>query len=151
MKPDLISGLFWLFFGVALCIWSSTYEIGTATQPKTGFMPLALGVLLIGFSLVLIVGAIRSRAEAHWRQVAMFTGNWKKAVWTLVVLLVTGLFFERVGYLITFLFMSLVLMLIAGLRSWKRLTLIAFCTALGIYICFVLLLKQPLPTGLLGV
>jgi uncharacterized oligopeptide transporter (OPT) family protein len=146
-----MSGLFWLFFGVALCISSSTYEVGTLAEPKTGFMPFALGALLIAFSLLLLIGAIRLRKEALRKQAAVFTGNWKKSAWTLLVLLVTGIFFEELGCLIAFFVLSLALMFIAGLKDWKRLTLIALCTALGIYVCFVLLLKQPLPTGLLGI
>jgi hypothetical protein len=58
---------------------------------------------------------------------------------------------EKVGYLLTFFFLSMFLMIIAGLKSWKQIALVAFFTALGVYIFFVLLLKQPLPTGFLGV
>jgi putative tricarboxylic transport membrane protein len=151
MQRDFLSGLFWLFLGIALCISSSTYEVGTLTEPKTGFMPLALGLVLIALSFVVVIGAIRLRKEALRKRVVMFTGSWKKSAWTLLVLLATGIFFEELGYLIAFFILSLTLMFIAGLKDWKRLTLIAFCTAIGIYVCFVLLLKQPLPTGLLGI
>jgi hypothetical protein len=151
MQRDFISGLFWLFLGIALSIWSSTYEVGTPTEPQTGFMPFALGMLLVAFSLVLLIGAAKQRKEAIRKQSVILTGNWKKSAWTLLVLLVTGIFFEELGYLIAFFVLSLVLMFIAGLKGWKRLTLIALCTAMGIYVCFVLLLKQPLPTGLLGI
>ncbi len=151
MQRDVIGGLFWLFFGVGLCIWSSRYEVGTLTEPKTGFMPLTLGVLLVLFSLVVVIQATKLSKRGFRKQAAMLTENWGKSAWTLLVLLVIGIFFEELGYLIAFFLLSLLLMFIAGLKGWIRLTVIALGTVLGIYLCFVLLLKQPLPTGLLGI
>ncbi|MBP1730973.1 MAG: Tripartite tricarboxylate transporter TctB family [Deltaproteobacteria bacterium] len=151
MQRDLISGLFWLGIGILLSIWSWTYQIGTLTQPGPGFLPLALGGLVTLFSLVLIVSTSKSRDQGARKTVSLTSGHWKKVLGTILVLLMAGLFFEKIGYLLTFFFLSLLLMVIAGLRSWKQIVLVAVFTALGIYLCFVLLLKQPLPTGLLGV
>ena len=44
----------------------------------------------------------------------------------------------------------MLLMAGAGLQSWKRILLVAFFSALGVYLVFVLLLQQPLPRGFLG-
>lgn len=150
MRSDLVSGLFWLGIGLLLSIWSWTYQIGTLTQPGPGFLPLALGALVTLFSLVLIGSTLKSREPGAGKSVSLFAGHWKKVLGTILVLLVAGFFFEKVGYLLTFFFLSLLLMIIAGLRSWKQILLVSFFTALGVYLCFVLLLKQPLPTGLLG-
>lgn len=150
MQRDLISGLFWLGIGILLSIWAWTYQIGTLTQPGPGFLPLALGGLVTLFSLVLIGSTLKSRDQRRRKPVCLFAGRWKKVLGTILVLLMAGLFFEKIGYLLTFFFLSLLLMVIAGLRSWKQIVLVAVCTTLGIYLCFVLLLKQPLPTGLLG-
>jgi hypothetical protein len=151
MQRDLISGLFWLGIGLLLSIWAWTYQIGTLTQPGPGFLPLALGGLVTLFSLVLICSTLKSRVRGTGETVALFAGHWRRVLGTIVVLILAGFFFEKVGYLLTFFFLSLLLMIIAGLRSWKQILLVSFFTALGVYLCFVLLLKQPLPTGLLGV
>jgi putative tricarboxylic transport membrane protein len=151
MRSDLVSGLFWLGIGLLLSIWSWTYQTGTLTQPGPGFLPLGLGGLVTLFSLVLIGSTLKSRELGARKTVSFLDGHWEKVLGTIVVLLVAGFFFEKVGYLLTFFFLSLLLMVMAGLRSWKQILLVAFFTALGVYLCFVLLLKQPLPTGLLGV
>jgi putative tricarboxylic transport membrane protein len=151
LKRDLISGMFWLLIGLGLCIWSSAYSMGTLAQPGAGFLPFGLGLLVMLFSLTLIGSTVKSKAETGETSEPLSMGCWKKVLFTILVLVVAGLFFEKVGYLLTFFFLSLFLMIIAGLRGWKQITLVAFCTALGVYIFFVLLLKQPLPTGFLGV
>lgn len=151
MQRDLISGFFWLGIGILLSAWAWTYQIGTLTQPGPGFLPLALGGLIVFFSAVLIGSALKLRDKAAGEPGRLFAGRWKKVLGTIFVLLMAGLLFEKVGYLLTFFFLSLLLMIIAGLRSWKQILLVAFFTALGVYLCFVLLLKQPLPAGLLGI
>jgi hypothetical protein len=151
LKLDLISGMFWLCIGLLLSVWAYTYQIGMLTQPGPGFLPLALGGIITLFSIVLIGSALKREKEEGEKSVPLSLGRWKKVVSTILVLVIAGLFFEKVGYLLTFFFLSLFLMIIAGLRSWRQIVLVAFFTTLGVYLCFVLLLKQPLPTGLLGV
>ena len=54
---DIASGVFWLVIGLGLSIWTLTsYEIGSLTQPGTGYLPLALGIILILLSLILLIG-----------------------------------------------------------------------------------------------
>lgn len=152
MKRDLISGVFWLCIGLTLCVWSSAYQIGAMTQPGPGFLPLALGGIVAFFALVLIVRTVRSGKRKGWQQGAPMSMRRQNRVFlTILVLLVAAFLFEKVGYLLTFFLLSLLLLLIAGVKSWIQIGVIAVCSTLGIYIVFVLLLKQPLPTGLLGV
>jgi hypothetical protein len=47
--------------------------------------------------------------------------------------------------------MIILLMWGPALRSWKTILLVAFISAIGVYLVFVLLLKQPLPRGILGI
>jgi hypothetical protein len=151
MNRELIGGVFWLVFGIVLCSWSGTYEIGTFSHPGTGLMPLLLGALLIVLSIVIIVQAVRSKANKDEKQAKIFSGNWKKAGSIVVVLFVACFLFEWIGYLLTFFLMSAVLMILGECKNWKQIAIIAFCTTLGIYLCFVVLLKQQLPKGILGV
>ncbi len=80
----------------------------------------------------------------------LFSG-WKKVVYTVLVLTLGACFFERIGYLLTFFLLVIFLMRGAGSKSWKKILLVAFCSALGIYLVFVVLLEQPLPLGNLGI
>ena len=149
-QSDRISGVFWLFVGLGLSIWSLTYEIGTLTQPGPGYLPLALGIILILLSVIVLLGQ-RKRASGKKQIVSSSPHGrgWKKVVYTALVLAVAAFFFEKVGYLLTFFFLIILLMKGAGPQSWKRILLTAVLATLGVYIVFVLLLEQPLPHGVL--
>jgi hypothetical protein len=149
---DIISGFFWFFVGLGLSIWSLTYETGRLTQPGPGYLPLALGIILILLSLILLLGQ-RKRASGKKQIVSSSPrgSGWKKVVYTVLVLAVAAFFFEEVGYLITFFVLIVLLMKGAEAQSWKRILLTAVLATLGVYIVFVLLLQQPLPRGYLGV
>ena len=126
---DIASGLFWLVIGLGLSIWTLTsYEIGSLTQPGPGYLPLALGIILILLSLILLIGQMKKTPDAG--QAALpeaSSGGWKKIVYTVLVLMVAAFFFERVGYLLTF-FLLIVLLMKAGERqSWKRILLDRAC------------------------
>ena len=146
-----ISVIFWLALGLLLSLWSLSYNIGTLTQPGPGFYPLGLGILLILFSLTLLVQGIRSSPTTKKVSPFSVSGGWKKVAYAVLVLLLLTFFFETIGYLLTFFLLIMLLMAGAGMRSWKRILLAAFFSALGVYLVFVLLLKQPLPRGFLGV
>jgi len=69
-----------------------------------------------------------------------------------VAILLIGLFvFETMGHLLTFFLLIVFLMRGTERQSWKKILLVAFCSAMGVYLVFVLLLKQPLPQGWLGI
>jgi hypothetical protein len=148
---DLISGLFWLAIGLLLFIWSTSYPIGTLIQPGPGFLALALGILLILLSLILLVRAITSSFASREAPLPSLFGGWMKVAYTVLILILGTYFFERIGYMLTFFLLVIFLMRGAGSKSWKKILLVAFCSALGIYLVFVLLLEQPLPRGILGI
>jgi hypothetical protein len=150
--PDLISGLFWLLIGLVLTFWALTYQIGSLTQPGPGYLPLALGILLILLSVILLVG--HGKKGARPKQPVSFssaTGGWKKVVYTVLVLGLAAFLFETLGYLLTFFLLIAFLMKGTVAQSWGKVLLTALLTTAGVYIVFVLLLEQPLPRGFLGV
>jgi putative tricarboxylic transport membrane protein len=149
-SSDLISVIFWLVVGLLLSFWSTRYQIGSLTQPGPGFYPLGLGILLIFFSLILLGQAIRSSQGTKKVSSFSVSGGWKRVGYVVLVLLLLAFFFETIGYLLTFFLLIMLLMAGAGLQSWKRILLVAFFSALGVYLVFVLLLQQPLPRGFLG-
>jgi putative tricarboxylic transport membrane protein len=149
-RREITSSLFWLIVGLILTIWSATYPLGGLSQPGSGFLPLGLGVLLTIFSIVLLLRAVR-RAAPEEEKAPLLPTRWMNIVLTVVVLLAAVFLFEKVGYLLTFFVLAFVLPLLAGQITWKRALLFAVLSAAGVYIVFVWLLKQPLPTGFLGV
>lgn len=148
-RREITSSLFWLAIGLILTVWSATYPLGNLAQPGTGFLPLGLGILLLIFSTVLLIRAIRSGASGK-EEASIIPKRWPNLVLTVFILLASVFLFETVGYLLTFFVLALVLPLLAGQITLKRSFIFAILSAAGVYIIFVWLLKQPLPTGFLG-
>ena len=148
-KREITSSLFWLIVGLILTIWSATYSLGELAQPGTGFLPLGLGILLLIFSIVLLLRALRQEGPKAEKTSAPSTRR-TSTVCTVLILLAAVFLFEKVGYLLTFFVLALVLPMIAGQITWKRSLFFAVLSVVGIYVVFIWLLKQPLPTGLLG-
>jgi putative tricarboxylic transport membrane protein len=149
-RHEIISSLFWLIVGLVLTILSATYPLGDFSQPGTGFLPLGLGILLIIFSVVLLVKALRFSADKG-QKVPLFTAQSKKVLYAVVVFVAAVFSFEKVGYLLTFLFLGVLVTTVTRWMTWKASIVFAVLSVLGIYVIFVWLLKQPLPTGFLGV
>ena len=147
-QRNITSSLFWLLVGLILTIWSATYPLGTLSQPGSGFLPLGLGVLMIIFSTVLLIRAFRQALAKE--KVSMIPERWLNLATTVMVLLAAVFLFEAVGYLLIFFVLALVLPLLAGQITWRRSFIFAVLSAMGVYVIFVWLLKQPLPTGFLG-
>jgi hypothetical protein len=152
-RRDTASGLFWLFIGLGLAIWTlRSYEIGRLTQPGPGYLPLALGIILILLSLILLAAQMKKTPSSGQAVLpAVHAGGWKKIVYTVLVLMAAAFFFEQVGYLLTFFFLMVLLMKAGERESWKRILLTAFLTTVCVYVVFVLLLQEQLPRGILGV
>lgn len=146
---ELISGIFWLSLGILFSIWSTYYKVGSLTQPGPGFLPLVLGVLLIFISLILLGQAWKAYLAKKTESFSFLSAGWKKIVYTILILLFATFSFEKIGYLITVFLFIFFLMLQTEFRSPKKMLLTAFFTALGVYLIFILLLKQPFPRGFL--
>jgi hypothetical protein len=136
--------------GLLLSIWSTRYQIGSVIQPGPGFLPLGLGLFVVLLSLILVAQGARSSHIVQTLSTTSLFPGWKKVAYTVSILILAIFFFERIGYLLTFFLVIMFLMRAAGPESWKKIFTVAFCSALGIYLVFVLLLEQPLPRGLLG-
>ena len=150
-RREITSSLFWMIIGLILTVWSATYPLGNLAQPGTGFLPLGLGALLLIFSTVLLVRAFKmAAAKEEKEKVRMLPERWPSLATTVLVLIACVFLFEKVGYLLIFFVIALVLPLLAGQITLKRSFIFAVLSAAGVYIIFVWLLKQPLPTGFLG-
>jgi hypothetical protein len=147
---EWISGFFWLAVGVFLTVWSSGYRIGTIIKPGPGFFPLGVGALLILFSLFLLIKEARRRSPETGLP-PFAPGGWKKVAGTIFILVASVVVFDRLGFLITFFLLVVSTMRWAGAQTWKRTLATALFSSLGIYLVFVLMLKQQLPRGPFGI
>jgi len=133
---------------LAALLEASKLQFGTLSSPQPGFFPLILAFFLAFFSVVLLVqeilqtggetGALLGGA-ALWKRIGLAIGG----------LVAFGLLFESLGYLLsTFLFIAFLLRGVER-QKWWLVVVVAFSTSLVSYLIFGLLLKTPLPAGLL--
>ncbi len=148
-QREITGSLFWLAAGLLLFGWSATYPLGSFSQPGTGFLPFGLGILLIIFSVSLLVRTLKSK-RARGEQGSVFPPRWLSLAATVILMVAAVFLFEKLGYLIVFFALALLLPMLAGQITWRRSFVFAILSTAGVYTIFVWLLKQPLPAGLIG-
>ena len=148
---DVVSGLFWLALGIILTIWAAKYPLGGITNPRPGFFPLLLGLLLIFLSSTLLLKARKPSANEGVGTPKTPRRPTRRIVYSVMVFLLGTFLFELAGYLITTFVMIVLLKLVAGPGHWRHALVMGVLVVLGVYIVFVQLLKQPLPPGILGI
>jgi len=144
-RGEIAAGIVLLVFACAIVWVSLLMPAGDAGAPGPGYFPRALGLLLAIASIVLIARALRLRNGADE---AIALGNRDIAI-TLLALLVLGLVFEFVGYLIAATLFMLALLRAFSRLGWIASTVAAVASAVASYALFVKLLGVTLPVGLL--
>jgi len=145
-KEAIVTSILFLLLALGAFIESMKLPFGRISAPAAGFFPTILAVLLALTSLFIFVDALRGSHDGvpHGEPL-----KWKKILLTLGSLLVFGLVFERLGYLLaTFLFILFLLRAVER-QSWGLALSVALSASLVSYIIFGLLLGTPLPAGLL--
>lgn len=149
-RSDAISGIALLALALAMLFEASKLPFGRLSSPRPGFFPLILAVILAVFSLILLRQAVKEREERD----GPFTtgpGTWKKIGLATGALLAFALLFESLGYILSvFLFMAFLLRAVEG-QKWWLVFVVALPASLLSYLLFGMLLKTPLPAGILGI
>lgn len=154
MTISKMSALFFLLLGLFYTIMTFQLENAVIGRPYTPkIFPAALGVLMIGLSIGLLVK--ESRAGAYGGLAASKAGvdieNLKQIGLTAVCALLYAVLFNRLGYIIaTILFLEGVLSVFNGLARWKQNTIVAVVFSVIVYVLFSKLFNvylPPLPFG----
>jgi len=138
------SSLVLFALGVGVCLLSLRLPFGTLRQPREGFMPFFLGLLLAGLSLADFLFAQgkknnHSEAKNNYRRVWLAGG----------AMAFYALLFSFVGYLLaTFGVILWILRLVYRVR-WGTALLFSTGAAGLSFILFVYALNVPLPPGIL--
>ena len=151
MNNDQLSGAVWFGLGLAVCLGSLQYKLGTPAAPGTGFMPFLTGLAICFFSGIgLIQATLRKRRGEGWSPVLQGV-FWKNAMIILVSLLVYALLLVPLGFVFTTtLFIAFLLRAIVPQR-WSVVIACSILTAAASYLIFEVWLKAQLPKGLLGI
>ena len=149
-RSGVSSSVTLLMLAVAALIEASRLPFGALSAPEAGFFPLILAVLLAIFSVVLLAQAMSESREGPGPFLTGL-GIWKRMGLATGALIAFAFLFERLGYVIsTFLFMAFLLRAVER-QKWWLVVGIATATSLVSYLIFGLLLKTPLPAGIIPI
>ena len=148
-RTGVISAVTLLGLALVALLEASKLPFGRLSSPQAGFFPLILAIFLAIFSLVLMAQTINEPKEESG---ASRGGSaiWKRIILAVGALVVFGVLFESLGYIIsTFLLIAFLLRAVEQ-QKWSLVVVVAFFTSLATYLVFGLLLNAPLPGGILG-
>lgn len=148
---DVTSSMFWILIGILFCIGGLHYGIRRSGIPGPGFLPFATGLILVALSLILLLSRfLKRRDEAGAIGEPMPRGEaLRRILKALGALCLYVLILEPLGFLLTtFLFMILALRLEP--RRWTFILTLAIGATAFFFLLFKVLLRVPLPPGILG-
>lgn len=152
-QRDTVMAIFWILLGLMISIWSATFPFGELKSPGPALLPLALGLILILLGGILFFQAIIRKggtSPTALPPIIPVGAAFKRVVFTLGGLLLSFIFLEHLGFILTTFFLILFLMRAIDPQKWKLALFYALVSALGSFVLFQVLLKTQLPRGFLG-
>ncbi|MDO5349127.1 MAG: tripartite tricarboxylate transporter TctB family protein [Lachnospiraceae bacterium] len=139
--------------GVSLVIMAFAVAALVFSLPMPGNAPIfprmAAGFLFF-CALGLLVGTIMRKNKGEAPEVAAVDfGGMQSPLATLLLVIVYALGFKYIGFYVTTLVITVVLMIYMGIRSVKTIGLVAGILLIFLYGLFTMQLKVPMPKGLL--
>lgn len=136
---EFAAGLLFMAFGAVAVVISSSYAAGSASRMGPGYMPRALGVLLLVFGAAQALRGLRAAGEAG--------GRWRPG--PLLVVLAGVAFFSIVAKWTGVILATIGLVFIASTASsefrWKEALASGALMGIAAVIVFVYALGVPLP------
>ncbi len=143
---DFIAGVVVLILGLAVIFFSSQLTYYSEYGPGPGFLPLWLGVALIGCAIFVIVNVVKK----HDKIGTFFKPRTKLGLHVLIIIFITFLLLPFLGFSIGLALFVGIAMRIMGRHRWVSCSLTTVVTAICIHLIFVSWLTIPLPQGLIG-
>jgi putative tricarboxylic transport membrane protein len=147
-NAQLWGGLVWLAFGAFIAYHGYELGLGVAREPGSGFAIFWLGLFTAAFALSIIFSAINEGSEDI---ASLWQGTrWGRVALIIVLLLLFGFFFERIGFVICSLTLLLVLMRFVDPVPWTTALVTSITATFGVWYTLSKLLLIQLPNGLLS-
>lgn len=121
-------------------------DIGTRTEPDTGFIPVILGVISLIISLFLLRTAVKEADEK------LFENNSRQDKLRLFGYIIISILFvpifEMLGTIVAIFFLVLSLNKMSGAKGWLFPVLLSLASAIVVFVVFYMGLDVPLPQGM---
>lgn len=144
-RRDALSGAFWLLVGAGVTAAGWDLELGSVSDPGSGFMMFWIGLIMMALSLVVVVSAVRPGAAPEppvWVGV-----RWSRVAGVLVALALYGWALPRLGFIVTTTLVMGFLFKAVEPQRWSVALGGAVVSALVAYVVFKVWLGAQLPAG----
>jgi hypothetical protein len=144
VRGGFVPGVF-LLLAAWICFEALQVPLGSFRMPGAGFFPLALGLTLAVFSMMLFAISLLNPAAGStdaWperREVLYLVGSVVASVWL----------FERAGFLLTMVMFLALTTRVLGKISWLTAIVLALVGSVAAYVVFGRVLLIALPSGIL--
>jgi hypothetical protein len=148
INNDQWSSAFWLGSGIAICITSIHYGIGTLHAPETGFVPLVAGLAIFILALIgFIVSTLKQRGGLQWKSPIPEGAKWERLLLTIGTLFAYALLLTPMGFTLCTAIFVTVLLRMGKIYRWPVAITGGIVTALSTYGVFGALLNVQFPKG----
>jgi putative tricarboxylic transport membrane protein len=150
-QPDLISSLFWMVLALCLIFRGYGLELGTLSEPESGFIIFWAGILMIALAGAVLLITLREKKKQA-KRTPLWTGTgWKKVVLITVALALYAYLLILLGFLVsTFLFL-LFLFRVYEPQKWLTAVWVSALMVIVTYLVFDVWLGSQLPKGFLDI
>jgi putative tricarboxylic transport membrane protein len=148
---DQIFNLFWILFGIGICIQSIRHQLWSPIGPGSGFIPFLTGLLIgaIGILLFLDERTKRSTREGSGKFWEDRTAV-KRVLYLVGSLCLMAFLLLKLGFLLTSVLITIMMIRIVEPKKWGTVISTALLSCSLIYLLFQFLMQIKLPKGLLG-
>jgi len=144
---NLLAGIGVLLFGSLVTYSASQLPYSGEYGPGPGFLPLWIGIVLIGCAIVTIIKAVRQYGQEKEGFIQTKT-RWVGFVF--LTLIVTFLLVPVLGLSLGLALFTGFTMRAAGRHSWVLCIVMAVVTGAAVRVVFGVMLDIPLPRGVVG-
>ena len=147
-NSELWGGLFWLAVGAYIIFAGRDMGLGRLHEPGSGFAFYWVGILMCALAASVIGQAILSGGPTL---ASLWAGTrWGKVLAVVVLLVVYGVAFEPIGFIVCTMALLLALMFFIDPVEWWVAILVAGGATGGVWLALTKWLKIQLPAGVLA-
>jgi putative tricarboxylic transport membrane protein len=144
-NAELWAGLFWLGLGIFVSFAGRDLGVGTLAAPGSGFLVFWAGLLMCGFAVTIVAGAVRHGGPALG---SLWVGiRWGKVLLVILSLAAYAALLDVLGFLIATVPLMLVLLRAVDPAPWRTALPLALLSTLGVWWVLKRLLLIQLPAG----
>ena len=145
LRRDHVAGGVFVVAGILVLAVSGDLPFGTLASPGAGMLPTLVVALMMAFGLILLVQARRSPrlAEVNWTDLP-------HAARVALTVAAAATVYVPLGFALTIPFLLLILIFLVERRPLLPAVAFSIGASAAVYALFTLVLRTPLPRGLLG-